>query len=497
MNRWLRLLSSGSLLSLLLLGSLVLRPAPALGLSLNPLDYYSFDYHISISHQEVEPGDSFSLSAGATVRCTKDLPVGVRKAVVRFAIVAHHATSGEQITLLDGYEVTVANVPDWAGDEYSAQESVSLSFPSGAATGSYSLVARLEYVSLDGLNFTGMVPGSARNVELGGIGVAVPDEPDPPTPTQPPPPIPEPGVLTVSILGHTFRPAVDNSGHLTESLEATTIEELVSLTLPSGTQCVDASGEPLDYISVSRVHSPRPYAGGAVVSAFNLLPDGARFAPSLRLGISYTPDELPQGCDEADLALGYYDRATGAWLRLASTVDEDGNCVFSDVEHFTTFGLLAPVTVAGPARFTVRELDVTPAEVAPFGRVTAAITIANTGDSRDTYPLLVKVNGQQECAQDIDVAARQSTTVRVTMVRSQPGTYRVSVENLSQSFTVRGVAPTTPTTPSSGQPPAEPDNGDSETPAAPSGMHPVLVGLLILGGIAFLGVVVLVLAGVL
>jgi hypothetical protein len=43
-------------------------------------------------------------------------------------------------------------------------------------------------------------------------------------------------VLTVSILGHTFRPAVDNSGHLTESLEATTIEELVSLTLPSGTQ---------------------------------------------------------------------------------------------------------------------------------------------------------------------------------------------------------------------------------------------------------------------
>jgi len=493
-NRWRVAVTRVLLLGAMLCASFGAAAKPVAALSLNPLDYYSYDYYIVLSHTEVEPGESFSVTASASVRCTKDLPFGVRQADVRFKVLARNSSSGEELTLLERYDFSVDNVPDWAGDEFSATETVDLAFPAGTTPGTYAISARLEYLSLDGWNVTSMVPSSARTMGLGSIALVLPDE------APIPPPTPEPGVLIVSVLGHEFRPPIDEDGFLLETIDASLIEGLVSIDAQEGTRCLDASGFPLTHISASQELSPRTYEGGAVISAFSLRPDGARFSPPLRIGIAYDVDELPPDCDEDDLLIGYYDRADGAWRELPSTLDASHNVVSADVSHFTVFGLLAPTPVPGPARFTVRNLEVSPAQVAPFGRVDVAITVANTGDTADGYPLVVSVDGQAEHSETVNLQPRQSRTVRLTVVRSQPGVYQVKVENLTGSFAVVAPGGTPPATePPSENPPTPPVNPDN-TPApseSDGGLHPVYVVLLVIAGLAFLTLVVLVLAGAL
>jgi hypothetical protein len=90
--------------------------------------------------------------------------------------------------------------------------------------------------------------------------------------------------------------------------------------------------------------------------------------------------------------------------------------------------------------------------------------------------------------------------VRLTVVRSQPGVYQVKAENLTGSFAVVAPGGTLPTT----QPPAQnpttpPANPDTTPPSGESsgGLHLVYVVLLVIAGLAFLTLIVLVLAGAL
>ncbi len=484
----------------LLLGVLALAGArfsaqPASALSLNPLDYYDYDYNIVFSATQVAPEEPFSITASATVRCIKDLPIGVGEATVQFSVIARDSSTGEELTLLDGYDFEVSDVPDWAGEEYSTTESVDLEFPASVEPGAYIMSARLENLSLDGWNVTNMVPSSARTTTLGTVACTIPDEP--PTP----PPTPTPGTITVSVLGHAFSPTISSDGRLTKAVDAILIEGMLSLQIANGTRCMDSGGSPLEYISATQALSPRAYEDGAVMSAFSLFPNGAQFSPALRLGIVYDRSELPPGCDEGELVVGYYDRENEDWRALSSSVDKEEGIVWADASHFTTFGLLAPTETPGPARFTIRSLDVTPNEVPPFGRVTATITIANTGDTQDAYPLVVTVNGKQEHTQSLVLGPRQSTTVSLTIVRSEAGVYTVKAADRSGSFQV--IAPETSAAPdgASTQPPPT-SQGGASTPASPDsqvdgGMNPVYIALLVLAGVAFLSLVILVLAGVL
>lgn len=493
-NRWRRLLPRFLVLGIVLCAGAGANAQPASALSLNPLDYYSYDYDIVLSHTEVEPGESFSVTASASVRCTRDLPFGVREAVIRFRVLARNSASGEEITLLDEYDFIVSDVPDWEGDEYSTTETVNLEFPDDTTAGTYVITSRLEYLSLDGWNVTSMVPSSARTMGLGSIACVLPDESPVPEPT------PQPGVLVIAVLGHEFRPAIDGDGILQDAVDSSLVEGQLWLTMEEGTRCVDSSGTALTYVSAAQEASPHAYEGGAVLSAFSLRPNGATFSPSLQIGISYDTEELPPGCDEEELTIGYYDRTAGRWRELPSTVNTAQKVVSADVSHFTSFGLLAPTTSPGPARFTVRSLDVSPAQVAPFGRVNVAITIANIGDTEDSYPLVVSIDGQPEHSESVDLEARQSRTIRLTVARSQPGVYEVRVEGLSKSFAVVALGTTAPSNdvPAPDSPtPTSTDTGESPDTAGDGGLHPVYIVLLALAGIAFVTLVVLILAGAL
>ena len=125
-TKWHQRLAGGFLLAALLFGTFGFSPKQAAALSLNPYEYYEFDYHIAFSHDEVEAGEPFSITVGAEVRCIKDMPFGADEATIVASIIARSQSSGEEIILFDGYELTVTDVPDWQGDQYSIEETLEL-----------------------------------------------------------------------------------------------------------------------------------------------------------------------------------------------------------------------------------------------------------------------------------------------------------------------------------------------------------------------------------
>ena len=160
--------------------------------------------------------------------------------------------------------------------------------------------------------------------------------------------------------------------------------------------------------------------------------------------------------------------------------------------HFSTFGLLAPTLESNPAQSAATNLTLSPEEVAPYDRVDVSVTVENRGDSDETYPLIVSVNGTQEYSLNVTLTQGARQTLRFAVVRSQPGEYDVSVGQLSHSFSVlAGPTPTQEPSTGSGTTASE-TNDDSD-----EGLHPVYVVLLGLAGVAFLILVVLVLTRVL
>jgi hypothetical protein len=468
-----------------------LLPQPASALSLNPLDYYEVDYRIAVSHTVVEPDEAFSVAVSADIRCIKDMPFGVDEATGVASVLARHTTSDLELTLLDSYEVTIDSVPDWEGDEYQLDESMDLAFPSDAPEGVYELVARLDRVSLDGWNVTALIPGSYRTFGIASIMCATEDAP-------PAPPAPEPGTLRVAVLGHDFRPSLDADGILLDGVDADLIEGEVTLLIEAGTSCEDSSGDALAYIAVAEDPTPPAYAYGIVVAAFTMQPSGAQFSPAIELGIAYGESALPDTVDAASLMVAWYDQQAGLWRELDTIVDAQRRVAYADVVHFSSVALLAPTAAPGPASFAVRDLTATPAQVAPLGKVLVSVTAENTGGTRGTYHLAVSLNDESAYEQDLVLGPRESRTVRFVLARSQPGVYRVEAAGLTSEFTVLAPAATAGGA-DVDDPPAS--SSGSTTPASNTneqvGMHPVYIALLALAGVAFMTLVVLVLAGVL
>ncbi|MBI2873271.1 MAG: hypothetical protein HYY00_08810 [Chloroflexi bacterium] len=81
-------------------------------------------------------------------------------------------------------------------------------------------------------------------------------------------------------------------------------------------------------------------------------------------------------------------------------------------------------------------LAVEPGE-APAGEpVVARLEVRNRGDARGDTTVTLEVNGVSEAVQGVSLDAGERRTLTFSIVRDQPGTYQVSVEELTATFTV-------------------------------------------------------------
>ena len=255
------------------------------------------------------------------------------------------------------------------------------------------------------------------------------------------PPSPPPTYVETTLFGVEGSFRISNTGEILETIEATSEDGMLTITIPEGTIALDIEGEPLSTLAVAIDETPSdPPEGAHIIGlAYDFSPDGATFDPGIIFEYTYDPEALPEGVAEEDLVIAFYDAEAGEWVTCDCTCDPEANCITACVCHFTTFaiiGVVPVVTPPAPAAFSVSSLSVLPAEVEPGEAVTIAVLVANTGGESGSYTVVLKIDGVKEAEETVTVAAGDSQEVSFSVTKDEPGTYSVSVDGLSGSFTM-------------------------------------------------------------
>jgi hypothetical protein len=112
--------------------------------------------------------------------------------------------------------------------------------------------------------------------------------------------------------------------------------------------------------------------------------------------------------------------------------DKANNLAESEEYTFTTLG--------EPATFTIAALDISPAEVNIGENITVAFTVMNSGDIAGSYEVISSIIMDTEAEtirRTIDVGASTSERVTFVISRNTAGVYKVDVNGLTGSFTVK------------------------------------------------------------
>lgn len=261
------------------------------------------------------------------------------------------------------------------------------------------------------------------------------------------------GILDVSDIVNPY-------GVFTESVTHRSADKKVTLDIPRGTTGKTARDRALSRISVTPMADPpeAPEDANIIGLVYDLGPDGATFEPAITLTFTYDPDELSADAVEEDLTIAMWDETAGEngeWVVFTDVVvNTEDNTITVSVSHFTAFAVLEPVpappaevptvptvppAVPEPAAFAVSNLTVQPAEVEPDESVTITVSVANTGGSEGSYAVVLKINGVKEVEKSVTVDAGATKSVSFSVAKAETGSYSVTVDGLSGSFTV--VAP--------------------------------------------------------
>ncbi len=167
-----------------------------------------------------------------------------------------------------------------------------------------------------------------------------------PTPT-PSPTILPPGGL---ILGP------DN----TTSQQTTIVspDGMASVTIGIGVRPVDAGGMPLREVSLSQV-DPGSLPGGApcvaTPYAYELVPGGSSFEPSIALEFVFSPEQW-EAIGGSDPVIIWYNEAEGTWVEISTGVDQPGHTLSAIIGH----GGIYAVCIRTPPTLVPTETAVPP-----------------------------------------------------------------------------------------------------------------------------------------
>ena len=291
-----------------------------------------------------------------------------------------------------------------------------------------------------------------------------------------PGPAPGPGAPTIetNLFGSTGSFNISETGEILETIEATSEDGNLTITIPEGTIALDEDGNPLSTLTADVDASPpAPPEGANIIGlAYDFGPEGATFDPPITFTWSYDPADIPEGVAEEDLVIAYYDEEAGEWVELDCVVDTENNIITASVEHFTTFAVIGKVR---PAAFSLHSLVISPTEVNPGEEAKISVSVANNGGIEGSYTVVLKINGVKEAEKSVTVAAGSSQTASFSVSKEEAGSYSVTVDGLSGSFTV--IAPIVPAP----APPVAPPHAPPVVPppTAPTGVNWAILGPII------------------
>ncbi|MBA7678410.1 hypothetical protein ES703_86685 [subsurface metagenome] len=100
------------------------------------------------------------------------------------------------------------------------------------------------------------------------------------------------------------------------------------------------------------------------------------------------------------------------------------------------------VALPAPAAFSVSNLSIKPVEVQPKELVAISVSIVNIGGTEGSSTVVLMINGVKEVEKRVTLPAGITEMWFVYVEREEPGSYSVTVNGLSGSFTV--LTPVTP-----------------------------------------------------
>lgn len=280
--------------------------------------------------------------------------------------------------------------------------------------------------------------------------------------------------VETNLFGVAVSFRIDSDGKILETITATSADGKLTITIPKGTIALDKDGDPLSSLTAAIDPSPPdPPEGANIIGlAYDFGSDGATFDPPITLSYTYDPAEIPEGVAEEDLVVECYPKEIGEWEECISSVDTITHTITALVDHFTTFAIIGEAKL--PA-FTLSSLVISPAEVAPGEKVDIIVSLANTGNLRGSYTVVLKLNGVKEAETSVTIAAGLSKTVTFIVAKEEAGSYSVTVDGMSGSFVVvaPAIAPLPP--PPAPPPPVPPPPVPPPAPPAPAPAPPAPV----------------------
>ena len=243
--------------------------------------------------------------------------------------------------------------------------------------------------------------------------------------------------------------AMDITAHFAaDSNEFISEDKIISITIPDGATALDGEGNPLTDVKFLVVESvPDPPEGVSIVGPpYQLGPDGATFDPPVTLTWNYDPADIPDGVDEEELGITYYDEDAARWQELESTVHPETNTITAPVGHFTTFTVIAPLSTA-PAAFTLSPLSISPPEVSAGEPVSISLVVTNTGEVAGSHTATLKINGAIVETREVSLVGGTSETVTFATSHDETGIHSIEVNGLTGSFTVKAPIVATPAPP--------------------------------------------------
>jgi len=412
-------------------------------------DYFSYSYHVELRETEIKGTALFYATITVEATCTKDLPWPYSEATeaqITGCVTATDEESGTEVTLNSSYTVTIQPFPSTAGETAQTSQYVTLQFPEGVPSGTYSMVAELieaKVMALIWIDVSSYLPSSQTigsvTFETGGFGGGGAGggggggfvEPPPPTP--PPAPTLPPGTSDVSGF-------ISADGTFTQTIAIESVDDKCWLTVDEGTTGLSREGAPLATIAMIEVEDlPAPPEDFNIAGfAYHFEPDGTTFDPPITLTITYDESLIPDGILEEELVIAHWDEATGEWTVLdGCTVDPETNTITAPIDHFSDFTTLAPIPKAA---FNTSELSVTPAEVYTGEEVSIGILVANVGNLAGNYKVGLKIDGTLVTFMTVILEAGASEVATFTIAKDIAGTYAVTIDDLSDTFVVRVLA---------------------------------------------------------
>ena len=245
----------------------------------------------------------------------------------------------------------------------------------------------------------------------------------------------EPALVPAGTLDLTK--VVNYRGEFTEEVTVESEDGTVEITIEEGTIGKTEEGEPLEEITITwEPEPPAPPSDINVIGfSYDLGPDGATFDPPISITFTYDPADIPEGVAEEDLAVAFWDEDAGEWVVLEDfTVDPASNNITASVSHFSYFNVVA---LGEPAELTASGLTISPAEAHVGEAIYISVTVTNAGDLTGSQDMVLQIDNVVADFERVTLTGHATEKVTFSFIKGAAGTYKISINGLVDSLTVK------------------------------------------------------------